>query len=37
MEVDDSPGSEVWALLNGWALWAGLECGGDGGVGLTLV
>ena len=36
-EVDHSPGPEVRALLDGGALWAGLGCGGDGGVGPTLV
>ena len=35
--MEDSPGLEVQALLEGGALRVGLECGGDGGVGPTLV
>ena len=35
--MDDSLGPEVQALLDGGALRAGLGCGGDGGVGPTLV
>ena len=37
MELEDSPGLEVRALLEGGALHVGIGCGGDGGVGLTLV
>ena len=35
--MEDSPGPEVRALLDGGALWAGLGCGREGGVGPTLV
>ena len=35
--MDESPGPEVWALLAGGALQAGLGCEGAGGVGLTQV
>ena len=35
--MEDSPGPEVRALLDGGALRAGLECGGDGGMGPTRV
>ena len=37
LELEDSPGPEVQALLEGGALRIGLGCGGDGGVGPTLV
>ena len=35
--MEDSPGPEVRALLDGGALRDGLGCGGEGGVGLTQV
>ena len=35
--MEDSPRPKVWALLDGGALRAGLGCGGDGGMGPTLV
>ena len=37
LELEDSPRLEVQALLEGEALRVGLGCGGDGGVGPTLV
>ena len=35
--MDDYLASEVWALLEGGALQAGLRCDGEGGVGPTRV
>ena len=35
--MEDSLGPEIRALLEGGALRVGLRCGGDGGVGPTLV
>ena len=35
--MEESPGPEVWVILGGGAIWFGLGCGGDGGVGQTLV
>ena len=37
LDDDDSPGPNIWALLAGGALQAGLGCEGAGGVGPTLV
>ena len=37
LELEDSSRPEVRALLEGGALRVGLGCGGDGGVGPTLV
>ena len=37
MELEDSPGLEVRALLEGGALRVGLGYGGDGGVGPPLI
>ena len=37
MELEDSPGPEVPALLEGGALRDGRGCGGDGGKGPTRV
>ena len=37
LKLEDFPGTEVRALLEGGALRVGLGCGGDGGVGPTLV
>ena len=37
LELEDSPGPEVQALLDGGALWDGLGCGGEVRMGPTLV
>ena len=37
LELEDSLRLEVWALLEGETLWDGLGCGGEGGMGPTLV
>ena len=37
LELEDSLGPEVWALLDGGALRDGLRCGGEGGMRPTQV
>ena len=37
LELEDSPRPNIQALLEGGALRVGLGCGGDGGVGPTLM